>query len=364
MSHLFTPLTMRSLTVRNRAWVSPMCQYSATDGLVNDWHLVHLGALATGRPGLIMAEATAVSPEGRITPNCAGLWSDDQATAWRRVVDFVHGQGVPIGLQLAHAGRKASVRPPSQGGSSLTPREGGWPTIAPSPVAYGAFTRPQELDSAGIVRLVEQYVSAARRAMSAGFDVLELHMAHGYLLHEFLSPLSNHRTDDYGGSLANRMRLPLEIAQAVRASVGDDLPLFARLSTTDWMAGGWTPEDAIVLARELYAVGVDLIDASSAGLHPEQAVPKTIDYQVDIAARVRAQTGGLVAAVGLITEPEQAERILVDGRADACFLARAMLRDPHWPLRAAAHLSSETDWPVQYALARTWPGIPPEAAAR
>ena len=355
MSRLFTPLTIRSVTFPNRAWVSPMCQYSVTDGVVGDWHLMHLGSLATGRPGLIMAEATAVLPEGRITPSCTGIWSDDQIEPWRRIVDFVHGQDTLIGLQLAHAGRKGSVLPPWLGGTSVPLDAGGWQTVAPSAIAYGSLALPEALDSDGIAGVVNGFVAAARRAVLVGFDLVEIHMAHGYLLHEFLSPLSNVRTDGYSGSLDGRMRLPLEVARAVRAAVPEHMPVFARMSTTDWMPDGWSPEEAITLARELYAVGVDLVDASSAGLHHEQSVPKNIDYQVAIAARLREETGGLVGAIGLITEPEQAERIIADGQADACFLARAMLRDPHWPLRAAHRLGDEIAWPVQYALARSWP---------
>ena len=357
MSHLFSPLTIRSVTFAHRAWVSPMCQYSASDGIVGDWHLVHLGSLATGRPGLIMAEATAVSPEGRITPACAGIWRDEHGAAWQRIVDFVHGQDTPIGLQLAHAGRKGSCRPPSKGGTTVPRADGGWQTVGPSNLAYGALPEPAALDSNGIAQIVQDFVAAAERAVDAGFDVIELHMAHGYLLHEFLSPLSNARTDAYGGSPQNRSRLPLEIAAAVRAAIPIDMPLFARLSTTDWMPSGWSAEDAIALARELYNHGVDLIDASSAGLHHEQTLPQHPRYQVDIAARLRAETGGLVAAVGLITDPEQAEELIRHGDADACFLARAMLRDPHWSLRAAARLSADVGWPDQYALARHWSGV-------
>ena len=355
MSRLFSPLTIRSVTLPNRTWVSPMCQYSAVDGFVGDWHLVHLGALATGRPGLIMAEATAVTPEGRITPSCSGLWDDAHIGPWQRVVEFVHEQNTMIGLQLAHAGRKGSVTPPWHGGTSILPEAGGWPTVAPSTIAYGALAEPRELDAHGITRIIEAFAAAARRAVRAGFDLVEIHMAHGYLMHEFLSPLSNRRSDDFGGSPEARMRLPLAVAQAVRDAVPTTMPVFARLSTTDWMPDGWSAADAIVLARALYATGVDLIDASSAGLHHEQSVPQHIDYQVDIAQRLKAETGGLVAAVGLITEPTQAERIVDEGRADACFLGRAMLRDPHWPLRAAHELGDEVPWPSQYALARSWP---------
>jgi 2,4-dienoyl-CoA reductase-like NADH-dependent reductase (Old Yellow Enzyme family) len=352
MNRLFTPLTIRQATFPNRAWVSPMCQYSAIDGIVGDWHLVHLGSLTAGRPGLIMAEATGVQPEGRISVSCPGIWNDDQVAAWRRVVDFVHGQGTLIGLQLAHAGRKASTCAPWLGYRYVEPQHGGWQTVAPSAIAYGAFPEPRALTTDDVARLVEDFADAARRAESAGFDVVEIHMAHGYLLHQFLSPLSNQRTDEFGGSLENRMRVPLAVARAVRAAWPADRPVFVRISSTDWIDGGWDVEQSITFVRELMAAGVDLIDASSAGLRTDQVVPPDTDYQVDNAARIKAATGALVAAVGRITRPQQAEDILNEGKADSVFLAREILRNPRWPLTAAAALGVEQEWPPQYARAK------------
>ncbi len=355
MSSLFTPLTIRGTTLPNRAWVAPMCQYSAVDGVVGDFHLVHHGGLSSGRPGLILAEATAVAPEGRISTACPGLWNDAQSQAWRRVTDYVHGQGTTIGVQLAHAGRKGSTRQQWVGGVA-GPDEGGWPTVAPSPVAFGPMPAPRELSAAEIHGLVDAFAAATGRALDAGFDVVELHMAHGYLMHQFLSPLSNTRTDEFGCSLDNRMRAPLLVAEAVRKAWPQDRPLFVRISTTDWMPDGqgWDVEQSLVLVRRLAELGVDLIDASSGGLHPDQQIPRDVNYQVDIAARVRAQTDALVAAVGLITEPAQAEAILAEGKADAVLLARAMLRDPHWPLRAARELGDEVAWIPQYARGLPW----------
>ena len=356
MSLLFTPLTVRGTTFPNRAWVSPMCQYSAVDGVVGDFHLVHHGGFSAGRPGLIIAEATAVEPAGRISTLCPGLWTDEQAAAWKRGVDYVHGQGTLIGIQLAHAGRKGSTNAPWVGGVA-DEASGGWQTVAPSPIAFGPMPAPRELTAAEIHGLVDSFAAAAVRAEAAGFDVVEIHMAHGYLMHQFLSPLSNQRTDEFGGSLENRMRVPLMVAQAVRAAWPADKPVIVRISTTDWMpdVDSWDVEQSITLVRELMALGIDVIDASSAGLHADQQIPKDLNYQVDIAARIKAETGATVAAVGLITEPAQAEAILAEGKADAVLLARAMLRDPHWPVRAARELGDEVAWIPQYARALPWP---------
>jgi 2,4-dienoyl-CoA reductase-like NADH-dependent reductase (Old Yellow Enzyme family) len=354
VTDLFTPLTIRGLTFANRAWVSPMCMYSATDGLVGDWHLAHLGSLALGGAGLVMAEATGVTPEGRISPVCPGLWSDDQMVAWRRIVDFLHDQGAVVGMQLAHAGRKASAAAPWDGGGYVEPGSGGWVTIGPSPVAFGALPAPQAMTIRDIEDVIAAFAAAARRAESAGADVIELHAAHGYLMHQFLSPLSNRRDDEYGGSLANRMRFPLAVAVALREEWPGERPLFARISTTDWMPGGWDVDQAIELSRELAAVGVDLIDASSGGLHHEAVMPTDVDYQYAIARQVRDRAGVLTAAVGRITDPHQADGIVRDGGADAVFLARQMLRDPHWPLRAAHELGARVAWPRQYARAASW----------
>jgi 2,4-dienoyl-CoA reductase-like NADH-dependent reductase (Old Yellow Enzyme family) len=355
MSRLFTPLTVRDVTFPNRAWVSPMCQYSAVHGLVGDWHLVHLGGLAVGRPGLLMAEATAVTAEGRISVACPGIWLGEQADAWGHVVDFVHGQGTLMGLQLAHAGRKASTSAPWHGGGHVEPELGGWQTVAPSPISFADLPVPRELSLGEIDELVDAFAQAAQRADDAGFDVVEIHMAHGYLLHEFLSPISNRRTDGYGGSLENRMRLPLQVARAVRAAWPSGKPLFVRISTTDWAPGGWDVAQSVSFTRALKEVGVDLLDASSGGLTPEQVIPREVDYQVRNAAIIRAETGIAVAAVGLITDPRQAEAILKLGQADAVMLARQMLRDPHWPLRAAHELGDELAWVPQYTRAATWP---------
>ncbi len=350
MSRLFSPLTLRDVTFRNRVFVSPMCQYSATDGLPEDWHLVHLGARAVGGAGLVLTEATAVSPEGRISPQDTGIWSDEQAGRWARIAAFVKSQGAAAGVQLAHAGRKASTyRPWDPARGTVPVEEGGWATVGPSAVAFGRYAVPEELDDDGIATVVGDFVAAARRAAAAGFDVVEIHAAHGYLLHQFLSPLSNTRTDRYGGSFANRVRLLLEVVTKVRAVW--EGPLFVRLSASDWTEGGWTLEDAVRLAPLLAERGVDLVDTSSAGLHHAQKIVLEPGYQVPFAAAIRG-TGIATGAVGLITEPKQAEDILASGQADVVLLARELLRDPHWPLRAAAELGAEVTWPPQYERAR------------
>lgn len=355
MTHLFSPYRLRSTTVRNRVWVAPMCQYSAEDGVPNDWHLVHLGSFARGGAGLVLTEASAVSPEGRISPADAGIWNEEQRDAWARIVDFVKGQGATAGMQLAHAGRKASTRAPFDGRGSVPVEEGGWTALAPSPVAYPGYETPRELTAAEIDGIVDQFAEAARRALDAGFEVLEVHAAHGYLLHEFLSPLSNQRTDEYGGSFENRVRLVLRVVEAVRSAVPDDTPLLVRISATDWTEGGWDIEQSVELARLLKDADVDLIDVSSGGNVPAE-VPVGPGYQVGFARRIRAEAGVPTGAVGLITEPKQAEEIVADGAADAVLLARAMLREPHWPLRAAHELGVRpgegADWPKQYLRAR------------
>jgi 2,4-dienoyl-CoA reductase-like NADH-dependent reductase (Old Yellow Enzyme family) len=351
-SALFTPITLSGLTLANRVWVSPMCQYSAVDGLAQPWHLAHLGALATGRPGLVLTEATAVTPEGRISPEDLGLWSDEHAAALAPVVDFVHGEGVPIGIQLAHAGRKASTYAPWRGHDSVPLDAGGWTALAPSAAAFGRYAVPQAMSADDLVRTREAWGAATVRAAALGVDAVEIHGAHGYLLHEFLSPLSNHRTDQYGGELAGRMRYPLEIVETVRAAWPDDKPLVLRLSASDWVPGGWDVESTVVLAREAAARGVDLVDVSSGGLDPAQAIEVGPGYQVPFAAAVREGAGVLTGAVGLITEPEQAEAIVADGQADVVLLARALLREPRWPLLAAARLGASVPWPPQYERAR------------
>ncbi|WP_424533392.1 NADH:flavin oxidoreductase/NADH oxidase [Sphaerisporangium viridialbum] len=351
-SHLFTPLTVRGATFRNRAWVSPMCQYSAVDGVVGDWHLVHLGSLASGGAGLIVAESTGVTPAGRISPHCAGLWSDEQAEAWARVVRYAHSQKTPLGIQLSHAGRKGSTSTPWTGEVWVPPAEGGWPTLAPSAVPYGDLPAPAAMTLGDIDATRRAFAASAVRALHAGFDVVELHAAHGYLLHEFLSPLSNRRQDRYGGSYENRMRFPLEVAAAVREEWPADRPLFVRVSVTDWVPGGWDLESSIGFARRLAGLGVDLVDCSSGGLVPDAEIPADGAYQSDLAHAVREGAGVRTAAVGRITEPEQAEEIIGSAKADAVLLGRAMLRDPRWALRAASAVGAAVPWPVQYERAK------------
>lgn len=334
---LFTPLTLRDTTIPNRVWLSPMCQYScfAQDGIPGDWHLAHLGSHAIGGFGLVVTEAAAVSPEGRISPEDAGIWNDEQARAWARIVDFLHAQDSLAGVQLAHAGRKASTWSPFADADGSVPRaQGGWETVAPSAVAFDGYDVPRALSVDEIGAVVQDFANAARRADEAGFDVVEIHAAHGYLLHEFLSPLSNHRDDAYGGDLDGRVRLVVEVAEAVRAAWPAGKPLFVRISATDWTEGGWTGDDSVALARRLTDVGVDLIDASTGG-NVLADIPVGPGYQVQFAAQIRREAALPTAAVGLVTDADQAETILVTGQADAVFLARAALRDPAWPLRAA-----------------------------
>ncbi|MFI9379940.1 NADH:flavin oxidoreductase/NADH oxidase [Kutzneria sp. NPDC052558] len=352
MSQLLSPFTVRGVTARNRIWVSPMCQYSATDGVPNDWHFMHLGQFAAGGAGLIMTEASAVSPEGRITPYDAGIWNDEQVAAWRRITDFAHAQGAKIGMQLGHAGRKASALRPWEGHGMVPVEEGGWQPVAPSAIPFGEQATPRELTEEEIHGIIADFVAGAKRALAAGFDALELHGAHGYLLHQFYSPLSNRRTDGYGGDFDGRVRFVLEVATAVRAAIGDEAPLFTRLSATDWDEEGWTADDSVRLARLLSDVGVDLIDTSTAGNTPKPKIPIGPGYQVPFAQRIRTEAKVATGAVGLITEPQQAEQIVATGAADVVFLARAALRDPHWPLNAARVLGGEIEWPVQYSRAR------------
>ena len=352
MSELFSPLTIGRCTVKNRAWVSPMCQYSATDGVVGDWHRVHLGAFATGGAGLIMAEATAVEPAGRISLSCPGLWNDAQAAAWRPVVDFAHDYGAVIGIQLAHAGRKGSTLAPWADHAHARLDEGGWQTVAPSAIAFEGYPEPRALDTSEIEGLVESFAAAASRAMTAGFDLVEIHAAHGYLLHEFLSPLSNHRDDHYGGSFENRTRFLLEVVEAVRARLSG-APLFVRVSATDWTEGGWDLAQTVTLAHALRERGVDLVDASSGGNVAGAHIPVAPGYQVPFAEAIRREAGVATSAVGLITDPLQAEEIIRDGRADAVMLARAYLRNPRWALNAAESLGEVIEWPAQLDRART-----------
>jgi 2,4-dienoyl-CoA reductase-like NADH-dependent reductase (Old Yellow Enzyme family) len=352
VSRLFEPLTLRGTTFRNRAWVAAMCQYSSTDGLPDDWHLVHLGGLARGGAGLVITEATAVTADGRISPWDAGIWTDEQAHAYERITSFIRSQGAVPGIQLAHAGRKASTQRPWDGSGSVPLDQGGWQTVAPSAEAFGRYAAPRELSVAEIEQLVRDFAAAARRADAAGFEVAELHAAHGYLIHQFLSPLSNLRTDGYGGDFEGRTRFLLEVTEAVREVWPADKPLFVRFSATDWVEGGWTAEETVELSKQVGVLGVDLIDVSSGGLDPRQQIPVGPGYQVPLARQVREGSGLPVGAVGLITEPQQAEQILADGSADAVLLARAVLRDPHWPLRAAAELGDDVTWPLQYERAK------------
>lgn len=357
-SALFTPYSVRSVTMRNRLWVAPMCEYSVEkhDGVPTDWHLVHLGGFARGGAGLVITEATAVSAEGRISPEDTGIYSDEQRDAWARIVGFLHSQGAVAGIQLAHAGRKASTwRPWAPERGSVPEAGGGWPAVAPSAVAYTGYDVPLALDRAGIDGVVADFAAATRRSLDAGFDVLELHAAHGYLLHQFLSPLSNLRTDDYGGSLENRARLLLEVIAAVRAEAGDDAPLFVRFSATDWAEGGWDQEQTATVADWARDAGADFFDISTGGLVSGTKIPLAPGYQVPFADFVKHASSVEVSAVGLITEARQAEEIVSSGKADAVMLARAIMRDPHFPLRAAHELGVELDyWPAQYLRAK-WP---------
>ena len=350
MIQLFQPLTLRQLTLPNRIAVSPMCQYSARDGLANDWHLVHLGSRATGGAGLVVVEATGVTPEGRISPQCLGLWSDEQIEPLRRITRFIEGQGSVAGIQLAHAGRKAGTWRPWSGKTGSVPlEEGGWIPLAPSAIPFDEHHHvPQAMSRQQIAALVQDFVRAAERALKAGFKVVEVHAAHGYLLHQFLSPLSNTRDDEYGGSFANRTRLLLEVVDAVRAVWPAELPLLVRLSATDWVDGGWSELETVEVCRLLKEHGVDLVDVSYGGLAANAQIPIGPGYQARFAERVRREAGIPTGAVGLITEPAQAEHVLHSEQADLVFLARELLRDPYWPLRAAEALGHRLAWPPQY----------------
>lgn len=353
MSHaLFFPLQLRSVTFPNRIGVSPMCQYSANDGFTNDWHLVHLGARAQGGAGLAMVEASAVTPQGRITPGDVGIWKDEHIAGLQRIARFLRSQGTRAGIQLAHAGRKASMSVPFHGERLLSAEEGGWTTVAPSAIPFSdKYSAPEALDEAGIAAVVEAFVAGTKRALEAGFDLVEIHAAHGYLLHEFLSPISNQRTDEYGGSFENRARLLLEVTEAVRGAWPQELPLFVRISASDWTEGGWTIEDSVELAKLLKARGVDLVDASSGGNIPGAKIPVAPGYQVEFAARIKREAGIATAAVGMITEPTQANGIIEKGEADIVLLAREMLRDPYFAVHAAAAMNEPASWPEQYLRA-------------
>ncbi|WP_201979668.1 NADH:flavin oxidoreductase/NADH oxidase [Hymenobacter rubidus] len=357
MPKLFEPLALRGVTLKNRIVVSPMCQYSAVDGFATDWHLVHLGSRAVGGAALILQEATAVSPEGRISPEDLGIWKDEHLPMLRRINEFIAAQGCVPGVQLAHAGRKASTFSPWTGAGEIPASAGGWPVVGPSEVAFADnYPRPAALDLAGIQKVIADFRAAAQRALAAGYQVIELHAAHGYLLHEFLSPLSNQRTDAYGGSFENRTRLLLEVVAATREAWPAELPLFVRLSATDWTDGGWTADESVQLAAMLRTRGVNLIDCSTGGNVPKAPIPVGPGYQVQFAERIKAETGILTGAVGLITTPAEAERIVTDGQADLVLLAREFLREPYFPLFAAQDLGVEVPWPAQYERAK--PRVP------
>ena len=353
MSQLFSPLKIKDITLKNRIAISPMCMYSSTDGYANNWHLVHYGSRAVGGTGLIIQEATGVVPEGRITPGDLGLWDDSHIEKLKDIVNFIIGQGAVPGIQLAHAGRKASCALPWKGGHQLRPGEEGWQTVSSSPIPFHPEENPPlELDVKGIQRIIDGFKNAAKRAEEAGYQVIEIHAAHGYLIHQFLSPLCNHRTDEYGGNFENRTRLLVEIVQAIHSEWPDNLPLFVRLSCTDWVEGGWDIDQTIELAGILKQHGVDLIDSSSAGMVPHAKVPVGPGYQVAFANRIRKEASILTGAVGLITEVGQAEEILANEQADLILIARASLRDPHFALHAARILDDNIQWPNQYLRAK------------
>lgn len=354
MTSLFQPLTLRDVTFRNRIGVSPMCMYSSDDGFANDWHLVHLGQFAVGGAALVLTEATAVVPEGRISPQDLGIWKDEHVDMLAGIGRFVRAQGAVWGSQLAHAGRKASTIRPWDGGGPADESQDGWtPIYGPSALPFDAgYQTPVELDSLGIARVVNAFRDAATRALAAEMEIVEIHAAHGYLLHQFLSPLSNTRADNYGGSFENRTRLLRDVVAAIREVWPERLPLGARLSATDWTEGGWTPDETVALAKLLRADGVDLIDVSTGGNVPTAKIPLGAGYQVEFAERVRRGSGVTTAAVGLITSPQQADQIVRTGQADMTFLARELLRDPHWPLRAARELHVDLEWPAQYRRAK------------
>lgn len=353
MAHLFEPYTLRDLTLRNRIVVSPMCEYSSTDGFATDWHLVHLGSRAVGGAGLVITEAAAVSPEGRITASDLGIYRDEHVPQLARIVDFIHANGAKASVQLAHAGRKASSARPWEGGRPVPPGDGGWEPLGASALAFApGDAPPREMSEAEIAKVVTDFVDATQRAIRCGFDVIEIHAAHGYLLHSFFSPLSNTRTDGYGGSFENRTRLLRDVTQAVRAAMPRTMPLFVRISATDWAEGGWTPGESVRLVRDLAPLGCDLVDVSSGGLVSHQAIAIGPHYQVPFAETIRRETGVPTGAVGLITEAGPANEIVTSGKADLVLLARELLRDPYWPLHAATELGIDIAWPPQYDRAK------------
>jgi 2,4-dienoyl-CoA reductase-like NADH-dependent reductase (Old Yellow Enzyme family) len=350
--HLFSPLTIRGITFRNRISVSPMCQYSSHDGFANDWHLVHLGSRAAGGAALVIAEASAIEARGRISPQDLGIWKDEHIENLARIAAFVKGQGAVPGIQIAHAGRKGSTRVPWEGDAVVSREQGGWQTVAPSPVPFRPGEPvPAELSKSEIHTIVDAFAAAARRAHTAGFEVVEIHGAHGYLVNEFLSPLSNHRTDEYGGPFENRVRFALEIVTAVRAVWPENLPLFLRISASEWVDGGWNVDDSVALAKHACSLGVDLVDCSSGGNSPDARIQLGPGYQVPFAERIRREAGVLTGAVGMITDAHQADEIIRAGRADLVLMAREFLRDPYWPLHAAPVLQTDAAVPLQYGRA-------------
>jgi 2,4-dienoyl-CoA reductase-like NADH-dependent reductase (Old Yellow Enzyme family) len=353
MSALFSPITIKNITLKNRIVVSPMCQYSAVDGFANDWHLVHLGSRAVGGAALIIQEATAVSPEGRISAGDLGIWSDDHLPALKRIVSFIHQHDAVAGIQLAHAGRKASFDVPWNGGKCIKVSDGGWQPVAPSAIPFNEGDEiPAELSLTEIEKVKADFKAATIRALDAGYKVIEIHAAHGYLLHQFLSPLSNQRKDQYGGSYENRIRLLLEVIADVQQAWPKENPLFVRISATDWVEGGWSAEESVKLSATLKGLGIDLIDCSSGGLHTEQKIPVRPGYQVEFSAQIKKETHILTGAVGLIYDPHQAEVILQADQADLIFMARELLRDPYFPLHAAKQLGVDVKWPNQYERAK------------
>lgn len=353
MSLLFSPLTIKGVTLKNRIVVSPMCQYSSADGFATDWHLVHLGSRAVGGASLIILEATGVSPEARISPQDLGIWKEEHIGKLKQITGFLKEQGAVAGIQLAHAGRKASTKAPWLGRDKVGPEEGGWQTVAPSAVAYSpGYPHPIELDETGIRKVISDFASATERALQAGFEVIEIHASHGYLLHQFLSPLTNLRTDAYGGSFTNRARLLLEVVDAVKKVLPEELPLFVRIPGSDWADGGWTPDDAVALAKLLKEKAVDVLDVTSGGLVSQQKITAGPAYQLPFASRVKKETGILTSTVGMITNAVQAESILVNGDADLIMMARELLRDPYFPLKAAHELKATIAWPKQYERAK------------
>ena len=353
MSKLFSPVTIKSVQFKNRIAVSPMCQYSSVDGFASDWHLVHLGSRAVGGAGLIITEATGVSPEGRISSEDLGIWKDEHIEKLSQITAFISAQGCVPGIQLAHAGRKASTAVPWKGRAEVPQSQGGWQTVAPSAVPFSdSYPKPVALDLVGIDKVVSDFTAAAQRALQAGFKVIEIHAAHGYLVHQFLSPLSNHRTDEYGGSFENRIRLLLRIIDSVQTVWPADLPLFTRISATDWAEGGWNADESVQLAHILKEKGIDLIDVSTGGLAAHQQIPVGPAYQLPFASRIKRETGILTGTVGMITNSVQAETILVNGDADMIIMAREILRNPYFPLEAARDLKDTVAWPVQYERAK------------